>query len=81
MTLINFLTYYEHMDADIKALEEKLSQLISLCSDLRHENAQLRTDLSASQAYCALIQGNMTQASERIEALMESLPEAALSRA
>jgi len=81
LTLINFLTYHEHMDADLKALEEKLSQLISLCINLRNENAQLRADLSASQAYCALIQGNMTQASERIEALMESLPEAALSRA
>lgn len=74
MTLINFLTYYEHMDADIKALEEKLSQLISLCSDLRDENSQLRTDLSAAQTDSALLQGNMTQASERIEALMESLP-------
>ena len=81
MTLINFLTYYEHMDADIKALEEKLSQLISLCINLRSENAQLRTDLSAAQTDNALLQGYMTQASERIEALMESLPEAGLSRA
>jgi cell division protein ZapB len=62
------------MDADIKALEEKLSQLISLCSDLRDENAQLRTDLSVTQTDSALLQGNMTEASERIEALMESLP-------
>jgi cell division protein ZapB len=62
------------MDADIKALEEKLSQLISLCSDLRDENAQLRSDLNAAQTDSALLQGNMTQASERIEALMESLP-------
>jgi cell division protein ZapB len=62
------------MDADIKALEEKLSQLISLCSDLRDENTQLRADLSAVQTDSALLHGNMTQASERIEALMESLP-------
>lgn len=74
MTLINFLTYYEDMDADIKALEEKLSQLITLCSKLRAENAQLRTDLTASQTDRAVLQNNMSQASERIAALMESLP-------
>lgn len=62
------------MDADIKALEDKLLQLIALCGDLRNENEQLRLQLSAMQLDNSLLQGNMTQASERIEALMESLP-------
>ena len=62
------------MDADLKSLEVKLSGLISLCSDLRNENAQLRLDLSATQNDAALLKANMTSASERIEALMESLP-------
>jgi len=62
------------MDADLKALEVKLSGLISLCSDLRNENAQLRLDLSATQSDTALLKANMASASERIEALMESLP-------
>ena len=62
------------MDADLKALEEKLSNLISLCSDLRSENAQLRLDLTATQNDAALLKANMAQASERIEALMERLP-------
>lgn len=62
------------MNADIKALEEKLLQLISLCTDLRNENKQLRIDLTAMQSDSELLQGNVMQASERIEALMESLP-------
>ena len=62
------------MDADLKALEQKLSQLISLCGDLRRENAQLRMDLTATQSDAASIKAQMAQASARIEALMESLP-------
>jgi cell division protein ZapB len=62
------------MDADLKALEVKLSGLISLCSDLRNENAQLRLDLNATQSDTAQLKANMLQASERIEALLENLP-------
>lgn len=62
------------MDADLKALEEKLSHLILLCSGLRDENSQLRLDLVAMQNDTALLKANMEKASERIEALMESLP-------
>lgn len=74
LTIINFLNYSGHMDADLKALEVKLSHLISLCGDLRHENTQLRLDLNAMQSDTALLKANMAEASTRIEALMESLP-------
>lgn len=62
------------MDADLKALEVKLSGLISLCSELRNENAQLRLDLNTTQSDSELLKANMASASARIEALMESLP-------
>jgi cell division protein ZapB len=62
------------MDADLKALEEKLSGLISLCSNLRSENEQLRLDLTATQSDAALLKSKMVEASERIDALMERLP-------
>lgn len=62
------------MDADLKALEDKLTQLISLCGELRNENAQLRLDLGAMESDTALLKANMAKASERIEALMQSLP-------
>jgi hypothetical protein len=62
------------MDADLKTLELKLSGLISLCSDLRSENTQLRLDLSATESDVALLKANMAIASERVEALLKSLP-------
>ncbi|NOU24163.1 MAG: hypothetical protein HOO90_01350 [Methylotenera sp.] len=62
------------MDADLKALEEKLSGLISLCSDLRSENQRLRLDLNATQSDAVALKAKMELASKRIEALMESLP-------
>ncbi len=71
---MNFFNYSRRMDADLKALELKLSSLISLCNELRNENAQLRLDLTATKNDSALLKANMTKASERIEALMESLP-------
>ncbi len=62
------------MDADLTALEEKLTHLISLCGELRHENTQLRLNLSTMESDTALLKTNMAKASERIETLMQSLP-------
>ena len=62
------------MDADLKALEQKLSHLIALFNELRVENSQLRIDLSSMQSDTALLKENMEEASERVEALIESLP-------
>lgn len=74
MTIIKFFNYSDCMDADLKSLEQKLSYLISLYDELRHENAQLRLNLGAMESDTALLKANMAQASERIEALMQSLP-------
>jgi hypothetical protein len=71
---MNFFNYSGCMDADLIALEEKLTHLISLCSELRHENAQLRLNLGAMESDTALLKTNMAKASERIETLMQSLP-------
>jgi regulator of replication initiation timing len=62
------------MHADLKALEEKLSHLISLCVELRAENAKLKSELTAITQDTVQLKNNMAIASERIEALMESLP-------
>jgi len=62
------------MDADLKALEEKLSHLIALCAGLRTKNAQLHIDLSTTQSEVALLKANMAEACARVEALIERLP-------
>ena len=72
MTLIDFFNYSGVMELDLKKLEEKITKLISLCSNLREENIQLRNDLTQTK-------DNMLQASNKLEALLESLPEGAES--
>lgn len=62
------------MDADLTALEQKLLQLIARYNELRDENARLRLDLGAMESDTALLKANMARASERIEALMQTLP-------
>ena len=74
MTIIDFLNYSEDMDADLKVLEQKVMQLISLCDTLRIENAELRLSLTAIESDSATLKSNMAKASERIESLIGSLP-------
>ena len=68
MTLIDFFNYSGIMELDLKKLDEKIAKLISLCSNLRQENIQLRSDLAQAK-------DNMTQAGNRLETLLESLAE------
>ena len=74
MTIIIFFNYSGCMDADLKALEQKVLRLIALCDELRDENAQLRMDLDVMASDSALLKSNMEKASERIESLIDSLP-------
>ncbi len=62
------------MDADLKALEQKVSQLITLCNELRRENSALREQIHAIESDSALLKSNMAKASERIASLLSSLP-------
>lgn len=62
------------MDADLKLLEQKVMQLVSLCDELRKENADLRLHVSNLQSDSAMLKSNMAKASERIESLLGSLP-------
>jgi len=63
------------MEADLKSLEEKITRLISLCSNLREENNQLRGDLSKAQQSTATMKNNMLLASNKLESLLESIPQ------
>jgi cell division protein ZapB len=68
LTLIDFFTYSGVMEADLKSLEDKISKLISLCTNLREENVRLRSDLTHTK-------DSMLQASNKLEGLLQSLPE------
>ena len=73
-----FSNYSAGMDVDLKALEDKLKQLIGLCQTLRHENLELRQELAQAQDDAKQLRDNMTQASTKLEALLQRLPEETL---
>ena len=74
MTILIFLLYSDCMDADLKALEQKLNQLLSFCTSLKDENRSLRATLNQSQLDLNQLQNNMQLASDKIEVLMQTLP-------
>ena len=76
---MNFFNYSGDMEADLKSLEEKITKLISLCSNLREENNQLRSDLSLAQQSTATMKNNMLLASNKLEGLLESMPQSSES--
>jgi cell division protein ZapB len=67
------------MEADLKSLQEKLTKLITLCSTLREENIRLRSDLTQAQDKTDMLKTNMLQASNKLEIIVESLPDGAES--
>ncbi len=71
---MNFLIYSGAMEADLKSLEEKISKLISLCGRLREENGQLRDDLSQAQQKTDALKSNMLLASNKLEVLLNNVP-------
>jgi cell division protein ZapB len=68
------------MDADLKALEEKVARLIALCLSLRDENVQLRQELAQAQDDTRQLRENMTLATTKLEALIDRLPLNAMSK-
>ena len=71
---MNFFNYSGGMEADLKSLEEKMSRLISLCSSLREENAQLLGDLSQARQAAEALKSKMLLASNKLEGLLETMP-------
>jgi cell division protein ZapB len=70
-----FFNYSERMEADLKSLEEKISKLISLCSNLREENSQLLGDLSQARQTAEALKNKMLLASNKLEGLLEQMPD------
>lgn len=63
------------METDLNVLEAKLTQLIELCQSLRAENLQLRQELAQARDDTKQLKTQMTEASTRLEALIERLPQ------
>jgi cell division protein ZapB len=75
LTTQGFSNYSDIMETDLNVLEAKLTQLIELCQSLRAENLQLRQELAQARDDTKQLKGQMTEASARLEALIERLPQ------
>ena len=63
------------MNSELEALEIKVDQVLELVNQLRAENEVLKNRISAAEAERPDLRQKMTLASERLEALMQRLPE------
>ena len=63
------------MDADLKTLEEKITQLVQLCQSMRQDNHDLRQMLALAQDAERQLKARMQQAQIRIISIIDRLPE------
>lgn len=63
------------MDAELKQLEQKLSQLLDFCQRLRTENHQLRQQLASEQNHNKHLSDKLEGAKTRLADLLERIPE------
>ena len=63
------------MNVELEALETKIEQAVALIHQLRAENEVLRNQLVAAEAERLHLRQTMTAARERLEGLMDKIPE------
>jgi cell division protein ZapB len=63
------------MEAELKALEDKIAQLVQLCARLRTENTHLRQQLANAQNEGKHLTEKINGARDRLEALLDQIPE------
>jgi len=63
------------MNAELETLETKIEQVVALVHQLRAENEVLRNQMIAAEAERLHLRQTMTAARERLEGLMDKIPE------
>ncbi|MDE1544266.1 hypothetical protein PTW32_02460 [Dechloromonas agitata] len=63
------------MNVELEALETKIEQAVALIQQLRAENEVLRNQMVAAEAERLHLRQTMTAARERLEGLMDKIPE------
>jgi cell division protein ZapB len=66
------------MEAELKSLEDKLTQIVKLCRQLREENHQLRQDVATALNANRSLEDKIGSATRRLEALLQQIPEDAV---
>jgi len=63
------------MEAELKSLEQKLTQFVELCQRLRMDNQELRQQLASVLSENKQLAEKIGTASDRLESLLLQLPE------
>jgi cell division protein ZapB len=63
------------MDAQLKSLEDKVNQFVTLCQRLRADNQQLRQQLASAQSENKQLSDKIGAAKTRLETLLSHIPE------
>ena len=63
------------MEADLKSLEQKLTQFVELCQRLRTDNQQLRQQLDSAMNDNKQLSEKTGPATSRLENLLNQIPE------
>jgi cell division protein ZapB len=63
------------MNSELEALEAKIEQVVALVHQLRAENDVLKNQMAAAESERLHLRQTMTAARERLEGLMDKIPE------
>jgi cell division protein ZapB len=65
------------MEAELTALDDKISQLVQLTQKLRKDNSELRQNLASVQSENKRLSEKVNTAKARLEALLTQIPDVA----
>ncbi len=65
------------MQAELTALDDKISQLVQLTQKLRRDNSQLRQNLTSAQSENKRLSEKVNTAKARLETLLAQIPDGA----
>jgi cell division protein ZapB len=63
------------MEAELTALDEKISQLVQLTQKLRKDNSQLRQNLASAESENRRLADKVEIAKARLEGLLAQIPD------
>lgn len=74
MTLLDFPHYSARMEAELKTLEDKLSQFVEVNQRLRDDTQRLRQELASALHRNKQLEEKINTASSRLEQIVQQIP-------
>ena len=74
MTLLDFPHYSARMEAELKTLEDKLTQFVEVNQRLRDDTQRLRQELASALHRNKQLEEKINTASSRLEQIVQQIP-------